>query len=320
MSSPAPQPDSAPDHVAAVDLGGTKTAVCLVDRDGATGPVLTRPTPAQEGPETVLHQVVDLVHETAGGRPLAGVGVGTAGAVDARTGVVTSSTDAMRDWVGTPVADRLRIHLGVPVAVDNDVNAHAAGEVWRGAAVGASSVLMVTIGTGVGAGVVLDGVPLRGAHHLAGEMGHMPAPGAGHLRCSCGRPGHVEAIASGPGLLRHYHALGGDPHVADARGVVAAAGADDPVAARAVEDAARALGQCLAGVVTVVDPEVVVVGGGLADAGADWWATMEATLRSEVVDALAELPVRRPSLGATAALVGAARHIWEAIDRAKEEW
>ena len=318
MSSPVRQPDSVPDHVAAVDLGGTKTSVCLVDRAGATGPVLTRPTPAQEGPGAVLLQVADLVRESAGGHRLAGVGIGTAGVVDARTGQVVSSTDAIRDWAGTPVADRLRAHLGVPVAVDNDVNAHAAGEVWRGAAAGASSVLMVAVGTGVGAAVVLDGVPLRGAHHVAGEMGHVPAPGAAHLRCPSGRPGHVEAIASGPGLLRHFHALGGDPDVAETRGVVAAAGADDRVAVRAVHDAARALGQCLAGVVTVVDPEVVVVGGGLASAAGGWWDTMETTLRAEVIDVLAALPVRRAALGATAPLVGAARHIWETIERTKE--
>lgn len=194
--------------------------------------------------------------------------------------------------------------------VENDVDAHAAGESWRGAARGARSALLVAVGTGVGAAVVLDGRTWRGAHHLAGEIGHMPVPGADGLPCPCGRLGHLEAIGAGPALHRLYLARGGDPGCADTRGVVARAERGDDVAVRAVRDSAAAVGRAIAGVATVLDPEVVVVGGGLAAAGDLWWSAMDAAVRAEVVDALQGLPVRPAELGGAAPLIGAARGAW----------
>jgi hypothetical protein len=123
--------------------------------------------------------------------------------------------------------------------VQNDVDAHAAGEAWLGAAAGLASVLVVAVGTGVGGAVVMDGTPLRGAHHVAGEIGHLPTPGAEGLRCTCGRPGHLEALGSGPALHRHYMSLGGAPESPDARDVVARAAQGDPTAVRAVQGGAH---------------------------------------------------------------------------------
>lgn len=302
-------------RVAAVDLGGTKTAACLVDADGDCGPVLTRPTPATAGPDAVLEQIAAMVRELAGGRDqletLVGVGVGAAGVIDANTGTVVSATEAIADWPGTNIADGLSHRLEeVRVVVDNDVNAHAAGESWLGAGHGHPRVLMVAVGTGVGGALVVGGLPVHGAHYVAGEIGHVPARGADHLRCPCGRPGHLEAISSGPGLVNHFRFLGGDLAHSDARQVVAAAEQGDGVAARAVHDAARALGLCLAGVVTVFDPDIVVVGGGMAEAGPRWWQAMEEALRAELIDALGSVPVVPSRLGGRAALVGAARLVW----------
>lgn len=301
--------------MAGIDLGGTKTAGGLVDRAGARGPVLTRPTPAMDGPERVLDQVAHLVNALAWqcDGHLVGVGVGAAGVIDENIGTVVSATDAIRDWPGTNVAEGLHQRLGLPVLVDNDVNAHAAGEAWLGAGVGHRRVLMVAVGTGVGGALVVDGHPVRGAHHVGGEIGHIPARGADHLRCACGRPGHIEAISAGPGLLRHFHSLGGDSTIGDARQVVQAASAD-AIAAQAVDDAAQALGRCLAGVITTVDPDLVVIGGGMADAGPRWWQGVEQTARSELTDALDGIPIVRAKLGAVAAVVGAARLVWTEAD------
>ena len=175
--------------VIGVDLGGTKTAAAAVSRDGGVGPLRTVPTPAQAGPGPILDAVAGLVREVAAGAggPVLGLGVGTAGVVDVTTGTIVSATDAIAGWTGTDVAGGLRgrladLALG-GVHVENDVDAHAAGEAWRGAAAGLPSVLMVAVGTGVGGAVVLDGRPLRGAHHVAGEIGHLPTPGAEGLRC-----------------------------------------------------------------------------------------------------------------------------------------
>ncbi|MDN5790692.1 MAG: ROK family protein [Micrococcales bacterium] len=311
------------DAVVGVDVGGTTISAAVVASDGRPQAIRSVPTPAQAGPQAMLDTIARLVREVIelerlrpdgqSGRVVA-LGVGTAGIVDVARGSIVSSTDAIRGWAGTAVATGLRDRLGLPVIVENDVDAHAVGEAWLGAAAGAPSALMVAVGTGVGACVVLAGRALRGAHHVAGEMGHMPARGAEGLRCPCGRMGHLEAIGSGPGLHRHYVALGGDPDCRDARGVVARAHAGEELAMRAVRDAARALGRSIAGVVTVVDPAVVVIGGGLSGAGELWWSTMEATLRSEVIDALADLVVAPATLGAAAPIVGAARAAWRLID------
>ncbi|MGO1177927.1 ROK family protein, partial [Cellulosimicrobium funkei] len=173
---------------------------------------------------------------------------------------------------------------------------------------------LVAVGTGVGGAVVLDGRPLRGAHHVAGELGHVPVPGAELLRCPCGRTGHLEAIGAGPAVHRRYLALGGDATSPDTRDVVARADAGDELAASVVRDAARAVGRAVAGVVTVLDPEVVVVGGGMAGAGDLGWSALEDALRAEVVDVLADLPLRPAALGNVAAVVGAARGAWNLLD------
>lgn len=302
---------AAGDHVVAVDLGGTKIAAAAVDHQGHCGPLVTRPTPAHDGPDHVLAAIADVVRQVADTVPaVIAVGIGAAGVIDAATGTVLAATDAITDWPGTRISETLAAALDLPVVVDNDVNAHAAGEAWLGAGRGAGNLLMVAIGTGIGGAVILGGQPLHGAHHVAGEIGHAPARGAEHLTCACGLTGHLEAIASGPGLLRHYQFVGGDDALTDTREVVERARAGDPVALRSVRDAAAALGTCLAGFVMVTDPDVVVVGGGLVDAGDVWWQPMEAALRSELIDIVREVPVKPAELGGTAALVGAAHSAW----------
>lgn len=312
--------------VVGVDLGGTKIAAALVDETGTAGPVGTVPTPARSGPGAVLDAVAGLVRDVVAvaapgsdAPTLAGLGVGTAGVVDAGSGMILSATDAISGWPGTDVVGGLRERLadlltpGAALPVRNDVDAHAAGEAWRGAAAGHPSALLVAVGTGVGAAVVLSGEPLRGAHHVAGEMGHMPSPAATGMRCGCGRLGHLEAIGSGPALHRHYLHLGGDPAARDARAVCARADAGEALAARAVRTSARAVGQAVAGIVTVVDPAVVVISGGMADAGPLWWDALEGALRAELVEPLADLLLVRSRLGGQAAILGAARGAWSEL-------
>lgn len=288
-----------------VDLGGTKTVAAVVTSSGVEESVST-PTPALDGPDAVLDTVAELVRRVAGERRVAAVGVGSAGVVDSSRGLIVSSTDAFTGWAGTNVAGGLSDRLGsVPVVVLNDVDAHAMGEASEGAARGHESFLMVTVGTGVGGSLVFDGKPRRGRHHVAGEIAHAPTPGAEGLRCTCGRTGHLEAVAAGPAIVRRYRSLGGSAD--DALAVFAAASAGDALAGRVVRDAASALGRAVAAVVTVVDPDVVLVGGGVAQAGSLWWAPFEESLRSELIDVLSELPVLPATLGPQAAIIGAAR-------------
>ncbi|ROR54740.1 glucokinase [Luteococcus japonicus] len=293
-----------------VDVGGTKIAAAQVGVGGALGAVHTSPTPGDAGREALLDAIADTALRAAAGQPIAGLGVGTAGAVDAAAGVVVSATETLREWKGTDVRAGLRSRLGlaegVPLAVHNDVDAHALGEYWRGAGVGVDSFLMLAVGTGVGGAVVLGGRLLMGAHHVAGEVAHVPVPGAEGLPCPCGRDGHLEALAAGPGIWRRYLALGGDPTVTSGR-EVAERISSDPLALRAVQDGADALGRGIAGLVTLLDPERVVIGGGFADPSSPWWQRMEATLRAQVIDALADVELLPARLGAQAAILGAAR-------------
>jgi len=312
-----------PEAVFAVDIGGTKTTAALAGVGDVILDTVTAPTPAAEGPEAVVRTVADLAAQLvarAGGTGairLHGLGVATAGVVDASTGVIVSSTDTFARWTGTPLADRLREALGdllppgAPVHVQNDVDAHALGEFRHGAAAGTRSALVVAVGTGVGGGVVVEGAVLRGAHHVAGEIAHLPVPGAEHLRCPCGRAGHLEAIGSGVGLHRHYLALGGDPAVVDARAVVARSRARDVVARRALTESAAAVGRAIAGAVTLLDPDRVVVTGGVAQIGEDWWTPMAAAFAAEVIDVLQDVEIVPGALAADAPLRGAAASIWE---------
>jgi len=302
--------------VVGVDLGGTKIAAAVVSRDGEAGPMFSIPTPAAAGPVAVLDAVTRLVMTAAASMPIRAIGIGTAGVVDVERGVIISATATLPGWPGTDVAAGIRDRLVAAgweppvIAVTNDVDAHAIGEGWCGAGAGADSLLMVAVGTGVGGAVLFNERPLRGAHHLAGEIGHLPVPGVGDLVCPCGRPGHLEALAAGPAIHRRYLALGGDPASQDARDVAVRASAGEPLARQVLTTAATAVGRGIAGIVTVLDPEVVIVGGGVAEAGTLWWAAMERAIRAEVIDVLASLPVLRAALGNQAAIIGAARDAW----------
>ena len=241
------------------------------------------------------------------------VGIGTAGVVDVEHGTILSATDAITGWAGTRVAAGVRERLAtaglgaLPVHVENDVDAYAAGEAWLGAGAGAEVVLMVAVGTGVGGALVIEGRTRRGAHHVAGEIGHVPVPGAQGEPCTCGRPGHLEGVTAGPQIHRRYLAKGGDPEVPDAREVERRAAAGDRIAQEVYRDSAACLGRALAGLVTVIDPDVVVVSGGLARAGDLWWEPLQRTFAAEIIDPLASIKIIPATLGTTAPLVGAAR-------------
>lgn len=312
------------DVVLAVDIGGTKTAAALVDRAGVLWDTASAPTPGRRGPTAILDTVVDLAGllRSRSTEPVAirAIGVGTAGVVDVGRGLIISSTDTLAGWTGTDVAADLTTALSgplgarLPIHVQNDVDAYAFGELRAGAAEGASSALVVAVGTGIGAAVIMGGEVVRGSRHVAGEMGHMPIAGAAHLRCPCGRMGHLEALGSGIGMHNHYLSLGGDPAVTDSRGILARAADGDEIASAALTDSAAAVGRGIAGAVTLLDPERVIVSGGVAGAGASWWRPMQDTLRGELITVLQSTPVLAGTLGDTAPLRGAAAAAWDQIE------
>lgn len=295
----------------AVDIGGTKIAVALVDASGAVVHRHQVPTPAADG-ETVWRAVDGALDTLLAGdrlRGCVGVGVGTAGPVERATR--TASPVNIGGWRRFPVGDRLAARFpDLPVRLANDAVCMAVGEHWRGVGVGCDDLVGVVVSTGVGAGLVLGGRPHVGPSGNAGHLGHASVDLDGEP-CACGGVGCLETVASGPSILRWARANGyaGEPAVP---ALAAAATAGDTVAAAAFARAGRALGAAFAWLATVVDVRVAVVGGGVANVGDLLLAPTRAALdRYAALGYTAGFEVRRAALGGDAGLVGAAALVLE---------
>ncbi|HEY6596146.1 MAG TPA: ROK family glucokinase [Asanoa sp.] len=303
-----------------VDVGGTKVAAGVVDPDGAVRTQVRRDTPADDVAKT-RDVIVDVVAELAAGHEVEAVGIGAAGWIDASRSIVLFAPNIA--WRDEPLRDYVSAATGLPVIVENDANVAAWAEFRHGAARDADdSMVMLTIGTGVGGGIVLGGELYRGSHGIAAELGHMGLVPGGHL-CGCGRLGCIEQYASGNALVRFARAgarqeptragdllerSGGDPEAITGPMVTAAAQAGDEVSAEAFAQIGRWLGMGLADLVQILDPQVLVVGGGVVHAG----ELLLGPARTSYVESLAQrgrLPVAGllpAELGNTAGVVGAA--------------
>ncbi|MET8117806.1 ROK family protein [Micromonospora sp. NPDC005189] len=307
------KPPVVDEAVAALDIGGTKTAAAIVTRHGEVVDRVTATTPGRAGATAILDTAADLVDRLrarATGTRIRALGVGSAGVIDHRTGQVLSATDALAGWAGTDLRGRLGEQLGLPVAVINDVHAHALGEARYGVAAGYETTLFIAVGTGIGASFVIDGTVLAGAHSTAGHAGHQPSPYAGRLACTCGGQGHLEAIASGPGLTEEYVRRTGQS-VDDLRAVAARAADGDATAREVVLLGGAAVGSAVGGLVNMLDPGAVVVGGGVAGLGDPWWQALRDAVRRETLPSLDGVPVLASALGSDAPLLGAASLAWE---------
>lgn len=261
-----------------VDIGGTKIAAGVVDEEGRIVASTTRSTPATD-PELIEAGVADAVAELRADHAVIGVGVGAAGFVDADRRTVRFAANLA--WRQHPLADRIEALVDLPVVVENDANAAGWAEYRFGAARDAEHMLMVTVGTGLGGAVVLDGRLLRGAGGFAGEIAHMTAVLDGQW-CGCGRRGCLEQYTAGTALVRaaKHRARTGDPVMEP---LIAAAGGrakdiDGPLITRLAQQGDPAsidligeigtwLGLGVASISALLDPSVVVVGGGVAAAG-----------------------------------------------------
>ncbi len=238
-----------------VDLGGTKLAVGVIDDAGAVLADTRRETP--DGAAAVVDAIAELIEEL--GAPARGlpVGIGAAGFVDAARERVLFAPNL--GWSDVPLAAAVAARTGGPVVLENDANAAAWAESRFGAGAGASSMVLVTVGTGIGGGIVLDGALFRGGFGIAGEFGHLPLV-AGGRPCGCGQAGCWEQYASGGALSRAADEVG----ITD---VAAAIRNGDPAAIELLAEIGTWLGAGLAAVAAVLDPEVIVVGGGVVANG-----------------------------------------------------
>ena len=245
-----------------IDLGGTKTEGIVMDADGRILHRERRPTPQAEGYDAVLGNIVELVtalEARAGAR--CRVGIGTPGAISAKTGCLkNSNTVCLND---RPVKQDLERLLARELRIANDANCFALSEALDGAGRGDGVVFGVILGTGVGGGIVFHGRLHEGPQHIAGEWGHNVLDPAGPP-CYCGRRGCVETFLSGPGLLGDYRAHGGDPAL-DTRAIVQRAADGDPDCEAAMQRYLDHFGCALATVINILDPDAVVLGGGMSN-------------------------------------------------------
>jgi glucokinase len=307
---PEPESESTDGLAIGVDAGGTKVEGLVVD-PGREGRIVDRRrvvTPAEDA-EQSTSAIIEVARQLLDGREgVRAIGVGAAGMVDLR-GVMRFAPNVA--WREFPLQARIEDALGLPTVVDNDANVAAWGEFRFGAGRGTTDMLLVTVGTGIGGGIVAGGKLFRGAYGFAAEIGHIIVEPNGP-RCGCGNLGCWEQVASGRAIDRlgrqaareHPEALlaelaGGDPEAVTGRAVTDAAKKGDPVAARILSEVGRRLGEGIAGLVNVLDPDVVVVGGGAIEAGDFLLEPAREAFRQAV-----EAPRHRPDVPIVAAAMG----------------
>lgn len=301
-----------------VDLGGTKVLVGVVGEDRK---VLyeDQERSAGQGQDELLETLEREVREALEARPnVAAVGLGIPCTIDRERGVaITAVNLPIRD---VPIRDRMRERLGIPVFIDNDANVAALAEHRFGAAKGTSDAVMLTIGTGIGGGVIIDGELYRGSTGAASEPGHMVIDFDGPpCQGNCPNRGCLETFASGTALAREGRAAAErEPSSALGKAlaehgeivgktVTDAANEGDPTAAAVVEEAGRRLGAGLSSLANIFEPEVIVLGGGVAKAvGARMLDPAREELRSRALPPMNEVPVELAELGLEAGMVGAA--------------
>jgi len=273
----AENPDRWSSAVLGLDIGGTKLAVGVVTPDGDAHAVIVEPTRRDEGWQTVLGRLFDMGRRSvaeSGLGPVAAVGIACGGPLDAASGVLESPPH-LPGWVDVPVGPLASEAFGVPFALENDATAAAVAEHRFGAGRGTSTMIYLTISTGVGGGAVVGGVLHRGAAGNGGEFGHVTVQRGGR-RCSCGRNGCLEAYASGSSIAERARAelaAGAPSSLATLTEVTAAdvsraALAGDQLAVRVWDETVELLGGALTDLVNVFEPEVAVLGGGVTRSGA----------------------------------------------------
>ncbi len=317
-----------PDEVLlGVDIGGTNIVVAALAPDGEILSRIGGPTLPERGPEDGIQRILGFLHEAqqqSRRATIAGVGIGITGPIDRVRGRIQNPY-TLPTWDDVPLADSLHDALGVPVVLENDAHAAALGEFWLGAGRGTQHMIYLTIGTGVGGGIIVNGMLHTGATGLAGEVGHMTVT-AGGPECYCGSHGCIESLAAAPALAQQAR---DHPDLAQSRilslagntldGITAeiiasAAQVGDAVASSVIERAAHALGIGLRNLVLAISPDRIVLGGGVMRSFDLFYPVIRQTVQSLAgylpVD---QLEIVAAQLGLNAGVSGAVRAL---LDRA----
>lgn len=302
-----------------VDLGGTKIAAGVVDEDGTIIAEVRRPTP-EDGGDAVIAAMAELISELRLEHEVAAVGIGAPSFINAERDTLLFTANL--PMTGVPLGRILSDSVGLPVVVENDANAAAWAEYRFGAGRGTSDMVLLTVGTGLGGGLVVSGNLVRGAFGVAAEVGHIEMVPGGH-RCGCGLDGCWEQYSSGTALVRIARRLArkrrdeagvllsfgnGTPEGVKGKHITKAADLGDPVACAAFEEVGVMLGRGMAKLAALLDPSVFVVGGGVCEAGELLMAPARATFESHLT-ARSHRPlaaIALATMGNDAGIVGAA--------------
>jgi len=313
-------------YIVGIDIGGTNLVLGAVSEDGSSLHGFRKePTRPEEGPDAVVARLVGLsrqaIEDTLAVDPTAkiiGVGIGSPGPLDRVTGRVLITPNL--GWTNFPLRDAIQKGLALPAALDNDANCAVLGEWWHGAARHTQHTVGITVGTGIGGGIIIDGKLYHGFSEVAGELGHTTIDSDGRL-CKCGNYGCLEAYAAGPAIARRAveavkaginsslpEYVSGNLEALDAQIVYEAARDGDDLALEVVRETSRLLGTGIANLVNIFNPEVVVVCGGVTMAGASLFDPLRQEVRRRAFRPAAEACRIVPGeLIGTAGVFGAAR-------------
>ncbi|WP_421777960.1 ROK family protein [Gardnerella sp. KA00747] len=272
------------------------------------------PTEASKGGEDIKNRLVAkakqiLEEAQKNGITISGIGIAAAGVPNSKTGEIVAATNILPGWRGQRIYDAFKNVTDLPVYMIGDVGGHGLGEAIYGAGRGKSIVLSVGIGTGIGGAIIINGKLFTGAHSVAGHAGHVVSDLGVGFDCSCGaHAGHIEPVASGTGLATLYNRdLPEGVHPAqNGYEVCVYANEGQPHAKETLARSAKALGECVAGMANLIDPDVIVLSGSVVEAGNIWWDAMHAGFEDSALALVKNTPILKGKLGGTAPLIGAA--------------
>jgi glucokinase len=300
------------DLVIGVDVGGTTIKAALLDSAGADYGRSERPTPRHLGPEAVVTTTIEVITGLRAQLPEAGrvcaVGLVVPGIVDPQQGIAVYAANI--GWQQLPLRQLVAEAVDLPVVLDHDVRAAGLAELELGAARGMQDVVYVALGTGVAAAVIARGQLLAGATGRAGELGHLPVIPEGEW-CACGQRGCTETYASASALSRRYAAASGIPNI-PTKDVISRAAAGDPLAERIFSDAITALARALVNYVLLMDPELILIGGGMAASGGALLDPLSRTVQAGLTWRPAP-PISIGRFGGDAGRRGAGLLAWRAL-------
>lgn len=291
--------------VIGIDIGGTKILGGIIDSEGKLIEIRELPTDASQGRVAILNNVFRIIDGIID-RNIEGIGVGSAGRINYNTGVVDYATNNLPGWSQFKLKEALEQKYNIPVIADNDVNAAAIGEKWVGAARNYKNFVMLTLGTGVGGAIVLNGDIIRGSHWGAGEIGHMILYPDGR-QCNCGHKGCLEQYVSGSAISKRYNHLAGFERVRNAKEVFELLKKENDSYAKAVvTEFIKSLSTAIVSLKNIIDPELFIIGGGLINSRELWWDELIRLLGNDV-------KIVGAVLGNKAAIFGAARLILDIV-------